>query len=92
VFSTDCRTRPFPDRRERYEEQGEAAPFDRFTDNGRDWLGNDRPPDELNHAPRAGMNFGYPYCQGKGIADPEFGTGQSCGESAPIGYRITWCA
>lgn len=59
-----------------------------FTDNGRDWLGNDRPPDELNHAPRAGMNFGYPYCHGKEIADPEFGTGQSCGESAPPAVEL----
>ena len=31
-----------------------------FTDNGRDMLGDDVPPDELNHAPRAGMHFGYP--------------------------------
>jgi glucose/arabinose dehydrogenase len=54
-----------------------------FTDNGRDWLGNDRPPDELNHAPRAGMHFGYPYCHGKEIADPELGTRQSCSKSTP---------
>ena len=54
-----------------------------FTDNGRDWLGNDRPSDELNHAPRAGLHFGYPYCHGKGIADPEFGAEQSCSQSAP---------
>ena len=36
-----------------------------FTDNGRDGMGNDIPPDELNYAPRAGMNFGFPYCHGK---------------------------
>ena len=54
-----------------------------FTDNGRDWLGNDRPPDELNHAPRAGMHFGYPYCHGKEIADPEFGNEQPCRKSTP---------
>ena len=35
-----------------------------FTDNGRDMLGDDVPPDELNHATRAGMHFGYPYCHG----------------------------
>jgi len=44
-----------------------------FTDNGRDWLGANRPPDELNHAPHAGMDFGYPYWHGKNIPDPEFG-------------------
>lgn len=54
-----------------------------FTDNGRDWLGNDRPPDELNHAPHAGMHFGFPYCHGKELADPEFGAEQSCSKSTP---------
>ncbi len=39
-----------------------------FTDNGRDWLGDDQPPDELNHAPRPGEHFGFPYCHGDGIA------------------------
>ena len=33
-----------------------------FTENGRDMLGDDVPPDELNHAQRAGQHFGYPYC------------------------------
>lgn len=51
-----------------------------FTDNGRDWMGNDLPPDELNHAPLPGMHFGYPYCHGKGIADPEFGKKWRCSE------------
>ena len=44
-----------------------------FTDNGRDMLGDDLPPDELNHAPRAGMDFGYPYCHGGDLPDPDFG-------------------
>jgi glucose/arabinose dehydrogenase len=43
-----------------------------FTDNGRDWMGDDLPPDELNHAPRAGLHFAYPFAHGKGIPDPEF--------------------
>lgn len=56
-----------------------------FTDNGRDMMGDDLPPDELNHAPRAGMNFGYPYCHGGDITDPEFGHKQACKESvAPV--------
>lgn len=42
-----------------------------FTDNGRDMLGDDIPPDELNHAPRTGMHFGFPYFHGKGIPDPD---------------------
>ena len=44
-----------------------------FTDNGRDFLGDDIPPDELNHAPRAGMHFGFPYLHGADISDPQFG-------------------
>ncbi len=43
-----------------------------FTDNGRDMLGDDLPPDELNHAPRTGMHFGFPYFHGKGIPDPDY--------------------
>jgi glucose/arabinose dehydrogenase len=42
-----------------------------FTDNGRDGLGDDVPPDEVNRAPRAGMHFGYPFVHGKGVRDPE---------------------
>lgn len=59
-----------------------------FTDNGRDWLGNERPPDELNHAPRPGMHFGFPYCHGKHIADPKFGTKRACGEFTPPALEL----
>ncbi len=44
-----------------------------FTENGRDHLGNDKPPDELNRAARPGQHFGYPYRHGSNIFDPEFG-------------------
>ena len=55
-----------------------------FTDNNRDSMGDDLPPCELNTAPKAGMHFGYPYCHGGTIKDPEFGKLRSCGEfSAP---------
>ncbi len=45
-----------------------------FTDNGRDFLGEDLPPDELNHAATSGLHFGYPYCHADDIKDPDFGT------------------
>ena len=48
-----------------------------FTDNGRDNLGDDIPPCELNHAPEKGMHFGFPYIHGGDIPDPEFGDGHS---------------
>jgi glucose/arabinose dehydrogenase len=51
-----------------------------FTDNGRDMLGDDIPPCELNTAPKAGMHFGYPYCHGGTIRDPEFGSKRPCSD------------
>jgi glucose/arabinose dehydrogenase len=45
-----------------------------FADNGRDMLGDDTPPCELNHVTAAGQHFGYPFFHGHSIADPEFGT------------------
>jgi glucose/arabinose dehydrogenase len=44
-----------------------------FTDNGRDSLGDELPPDELNYAPEKGLNFGFPYVLGNGALDPDFG-------------------
>ncbi len=49
-----------------------------FTDNGRDRMGDNKPPDELNHAPKKGMHFGYPYCHGNDISDPKFGNNKDC--------------
>lgn len=54
-----------------------------FTDNGRDWLGADAPDDELNHAPRAGMHFGFPFCHQGNLLDPEFAAGRACAEFTP---------
>jgi glucose/arabinose dehydrogenase len=49
-----------------------------FTDNGRDNMGDDAPPDELNRAPVKGLHFGFPYCHGESIRDPEFGRSKDC--------------
>ena len=43
-----------------------------FTDNGADGMGDDSPPDELNHAPRAGLHFGFPYYGGGADRTPDF--------------------
>jgi glucose/arabinose dehydrogenase len=51
-----------------------------FTDNGRDWLGDDEPGDELNVAKEKGLHFGYPYCYGVATPDPYFGHKKSCSE------------
>lgn len=54
-----------------------------FTDNGRDMLGDDLPPCELNYAPKIRMHFGYPYCHAGTIQDPEFGKKHACSEFTP---------
>ena len=56
-----------------------------FTDNGRDFMGDDAPPCELNVAPRMGLDFGFPYCHGKDTKDPEFGKAGECSKmTAPV--------
>lgn len=59
-----------------------------FTDNGRDMLGDDIPPDELNHAPRKGMHFGFPYVHGKAILDPEYGRNRKPEEFTPPAMEL----
>jgi glucose/arabinose dehydrogenase len=51
-----------------------------FTDNGRDWLGDNIPPDELNHAPTKDLHFGFPFWHGNDVQDPDFGDGHSASE------------
>ncbi len=54
-----------------------------FTDNGRDMLGDDLPPDELNRVTEDGQHFGFPYCHGGVVLDAEFGQGRSCDDYTP---------
>ena len=42
------------------------------TDNGRDLLGDDFPPCELNEVVRDGF-YGWPFVNGDGVVDPDFG-------------------
>jgi glucose/arabinose dehydrogenase len=57
-----------------------------FTDNGRDWMSEDVPQDELNRVTKVGEHFGAPYCLQGNIVDPEFGWGKSCADyTAPVG-------
>jgi len=56
-----------------------------FTDNGRDMMGDDIPPCELNRVGEAGQHFGYPFCHAGTIADPEFGDQRPCSDfEAPV--------
>jgi glucose/arabinose dehydrogenase len=54
-----------------------------FTDNGRDWMGDDIPPDELNRAPEKGMHFGFPHCHAGRIPDPDYAGRGSCKQYQP---------
>ncbi len=55
-----------------------------FTDNGRDMMGEDTPPCEVNRLDKIGENFGFPYCHGGTVADPEFKS-KPCSEfKAPV--------
>lgn len=56
-----------------------------FTDNGRDWLGDNRPPDELNRLTDPPQHFGYPYVHGTDLSDPDFGEGHNPADyTAPV--------
>jgi len=71
-----------------------------FTENQRDWMSEDQPHDKLNRITQPGKdNFGFPYCAGGDIPDPQFGWGHSCDEftkplaqlgphTAPLGMRF----
>lgn len=59
-----------------------------FTDNGRDMLGDDLPPEELNCAPHKDMHFGFPYCHGGDLPDPEFGKKHSCSEFTAPQWKL----
>ena len=59
-----------------------------FTDNGRDEMGDDLPPEEINHAPRAGMHFGFPYRYGKAVIDTTFKTSRRADEFQPAAIEL----
>ncbi len=55
------------------------------TEMGRDWLGDDLPPDELNLV-KEGKDYGFPYCYGKNIIDPEYNQSTECLSAEPSFY------
>ncbi len=56
-----------------------------FTDNGRDLMGDDVPPCELNRVAEEGQHFGYPFCHGGDVLDPEYGKLRPCSDFvAPV--------
>ena len=79
------------------------APWDSAlyaTENSRDLLGDDIPPDELNRIVPGGF-YGWPYVHGRSIIDPDYGKGQEAliakalppahefrAHNAPLGIRF----
>ncbi|MEN9680190.1 MAG: hypothetical protein RLZZ627_83 [Pseudomonadota bacterium] len=59
-----------------------------LTENGRDWLGDALPPDELNHWVQKGTHFGYPECFGSHGIDPEFGREGVCQTRTPPAWEF----
>ena len=55
-----------------------------FTDNGRDWMGDDIPPCELNKVEFEGEHFGFPYIHGNDIEDDGFKSPEGFEFSKPI--------
>lgn len=51
-------------------------------DNGRDWLGDDWPPEELNRI-LPGRHYGWPRCHGDRVPDPELGDPAFCAQTEP---------
>lgn len=54
------------------------------TDNGRDLIGDDIPPDEVNII-EPGNNYGWPFCYGQNVRDTNFGSGgaERCAATTP---------
>lgn len=57
------------------------------SDNGRDWLGDDLPPDEINIV-KKGRHYGWPYCYGSSVADPSLGNPEICVATEPPVFEI----
>ncbi|MCK8782964.1 PQQ-dependent sugar dehydrogenase [Roseomonas sp. NAR14] len=58
-----------------------------FTNNGRDWAGDNTPEDTLGHVRRVGEHFGFPWCHMGTMQDPEV-TGRQCSEFSQPALRL----
>jgi glucose/arabinose dehydrogenase len=60
-----------------------------FTDNGRDWLGDTIPYEELNRWSGApGQHFGYPFCHAGTVLDETYGAGKNCSQFTAPSWRF----
>lgn len=59
-----------------------------LTEHGRDYLGDEWPPDELNRYDGHAVHYGFPFCHGQKIVDPEFGDVGHCAEQQPPAWEF----
>src|SRR5215470_4661250 len=52
-------------------------------DNGRDWLGDNLPPEEVDELGTNGGNFGWPYCYGDRVRDTSQSKTYDCSKTIP---------
>ncbi|MCI0454800.1 MAG: PQQ-dependent sugar dehydrogenase [Candidatus Dadabacteria bacterium] len=57
------------------------------TDNGRDWLGDNLPPEEINIV-KFDNHYGWPYCYGDRVPDPEFDNTNFCKKTIPPVFEM----
>ncbi len=57
------------------------------TDNGRDWLGDNLPPEEVNII-REGKDYGWPYCYGDNVPDPDYNEPGKCVKTVPPAVKM----
>lgn len=57
------------------------------SDNGRDWLGDNLPPEEINRIEQDG-DYGWPFCYGRRIPDPDLGSPEQCRDTLPPEVEI----
>lgn len=57
------------------------------SDNGRDMLGDDLPPDEINRLVADG-DYGWPHCFGNRVADPELNPAGNCADTIPAAVDL----
>jgi glucose/arabinose dehydrogenase len=59
------------------------------SDNGRDFLGDELPPDEINNLGNGG-DFGWPFCYGKRVVDTKYpgATAARCARTIPTAFDL----
>lgn len=55
-----------------------------FTDQGRDWMGDNLPPDEINRVDVVGGHYGFPYLHATSVVEPAYEKPQNLKITVPV--------